>query len=81
VSLNVEGSINIETIFFVKLTLGWFSLPLISIDNIELLVDLSMSGVGNDVSVLSVLSTLNIEDLLVVIGNLKSLSVPHLPPS
>ena len=63
------------------MSLGWFTLPLVSIDDIELLVDLSVSGVGNDVSVFIINSTLDIEDLLLLIGNLKTSSVPHLPPS
>jgi hypothetical protein len=78
---NVEISFNNKTEVTVEFTLDWITYPFISIDNIELLVDLSVSVVGNDISVLSVLSTLDIEDLLSLIGNLKSSSIPHLPPS
>jgi hypothetical protein len=36
---NVEWSLNIESVLFVEFTLLWFSLPLVSIDNIPLLVE------------------------------------------
>ena len=78
---DVEGSVNVKSEVFVHLSLGWFTLPLVSIDDIELLVDLTVSGVGNDVSVFIIDSTLDIEDLFLLIGNLKTSSVPHLPPS
>jgi hypothetical protein len=54
---------------------------LIGIDDIELLIDLSMSSVGNDVSIFLVNTTLNIEDLSSLVGDLSSLSLPELPPS
>jgi hypothetical protein len=81
VSGDVEGSVNIKTEVLVELSLGWFTLPLVLIDNIELLVNLSVSVVGNDVSVFIIDSTLDIPNLVSFIGNLKSLSVPELPPS
>ena len=49
---NVEVSFNVETEVFVHLSLGWFSLPFINVDNVPLLVDLSVLLVNNDVSVL-----------------------------
>jgi hypothetical protein len=60
---NVEISFNIKAILFVEFTLNWISLPFISIDNIELLIDLSVFVPDNDVSVFSINTTLNIEDL------------------
>ena len=72
---------NIESELFVELSLLWWTLPLISIDDIELLVSLSMSVISNDVSVLLINSSLNIEDLSSFVGNESALSGPHLPPS
>ena len=59
---NVEISFNIKAESLVEFTLSWF-LPLITIDDIELLVDLSMSLPYNNVSVFSINATLNIKDL------------------
>jgi hypothetical protein len=65
----VEWSFNIETEVFVELTLLWLFWVFISVDNIPLLVDLSMFGVNNNVSVFSINSTLNIEDLSFIIND------------
>jgi hypothetical protein len=81
VGLDVECSFNIETESLIELTLLWFTLPLVSIDNIELLVDLTVSVPGNDVSVFSINTTLDIPNLLSFVGDLSSSSVPELPPS
>jgi hypothetical protein len=81
VSNDMEWSFNIETEVFVEFSLNWISLPLIGIDDIELLIDLSVFLVGNDISVFRILSTLNIEDLTLLILDSNSSSVPHLPPS
>jgi hypothetical protein len=78
---NVEWSFNVKSEVFVELSLSWFTLPLVNIEDIKLLVDLSMSVVSNDVSVFIINSTLDIEDLTLFIGNLSSLSSPDLPPS
>jgi len=53
----VEVSLNIETEVFVEFSLSWLSLPFISIDDVPLLVDLSMFSMSNDVSVLRVYTT------------------------
>jgi hypothetical protein len=62
-SSDEECSFNIETESLVEFTLLWITFPLISIDNIELLVDLSMLFPDNDVSVFSINTTLNVKDL------------------
>ena len=54
---NVEWSLNKETEVFVKFSLLWFLWIFINIDDVPLLVDLSMFVVDNDVSVLSINST------------------------
>jgi hypothetical protein len=59
---NVEISFNIKAESLVEFSLSWF-LPLITIDDIELLVDLSMSLPYNNVSVFSINATLNVKDL------------------
>jgi hypothetical protein len=62
-SSDEECSFNIETESLVEFTLLWITFPLISIDNIELLVDFSMLFPDNDVSVFSINTTLNVKDL------------------
>jgi hypothetical protein len=56
----VEWSFDIETEFFVELTLSWLSFPLVSVDNVPLLIESSMLFVDHDVSVFSVNVTLDI---------------------
>jgi len=51
---NIEWSLNIDTEVLVELTLVWFLWILISVDNVPLLVDLSVFAVDNDVLVLSI---------------------------
>jgi hypothetical protein len=51
---NVEISFNIETESLVELSLGRFSLPLVNIHDIPLLMDLVVSTVNSNVSVLLV---------------------------
>jgi hypothetical protein len=59
---NMEWSLNVESKFFVKFTLGWLSLPLVNVDNVPLLMDLSVLGfIALDVSAFCIGSTLNIE--------------------
>jgi len=54
---DVEVSLNIETEVLVEFSLSWVSLPFISIDDVPLLVDLSMFVINNDISVFTILST------------------------
>ena len=49
---NVEVSLDIESESVTELSLSWLTLPFISIDNVPLLVDLSVFVMNNDVSVL-----------------------------
>jgi hypothetical protein len=65
----VEWSLNIKTEVLVELTLLWLLWVFVSIDNVPLLVDLSMFVVNNNVSVFSINITLNIEDLTFFVDN------------
>jgi hypothetical protein len=58
-SSNEEGSINIESEEFVELSLLWFTLPLVNVEDIELLEDLSVLWFNNDVSVFIISSIVN----------------------
>jgi hypothetical protein len=53
----MEFSLNIETEVFVKFSLLWLFWIFIGIDDVPLLVDLSMLVVNNDVSVFSINTT------------------------
>jgi len=57
---NVEWSLNIESKSFVELTLSWFSFPFIRIDNIPLLIKLSVLVPDDDVSVFCINTTLDV---------------------
>jgi hypothetical protein len=50
----VEISLNIEAEVSVELSFAWLSLPVFAVDEIELLVDLSMLVPNNKVSVLGI---------------------------
>jgi hypothetical protein len=79
---NVEISFNIESEFFVQLSLGWFLWVFISIDNLPSLVNFSVSLMNNDVSVFSINTTSNIEHLLVLDIHYEfSILLEQLPPS
>jgi hypothetical protein len=54
---DMEISFDIQTEIFVQFSLSWFTLPLINIDDVPLLVDLSMFVPNNDVSVFLIDST------------------------
>jgi hypothetical protein len=54
---NVEVSLYIESESFIELSLLWLSLPLVSVDNVPLLVDFSVFWMDNDVSVFRVNSS------------------------
>jgi len=55
----MEISLDVESIFFVKFTLGWLSLPLVNVDNVPLLMDLSILGCLLNVSSFGISSSLN----------------------
>jgi hypothetical protein len=79
---NIECAINVKTELLVKLTLSWFLLILIYIDNSPSLLNLSIPVHDYDILVLIVNSSRNFNDLSSIIGNesiiLKS---KKLPPS
>jgi hypothetical protein len=79
--LNVEWSFNIETEVFIEFTLLWLLWILISIDDVPLLVNLSMLLVDHNILVFSIDSSLDIKDLVVVIDDESVLSSEELPPS
>ena len=78
---NVEVSLNEKTEVFVKFSLNWFSWILVNIDDVPLLVNLSVLVPHNDVSVFSVKTTMDIDDLTLLIDNESILVSPQLPPS
>lgn len=79
--LNVEISFNIQSEIFIELSLLWWSLPVASVDDIPLLVESAMLVVDHDILVLSILASLNIEDLSFIIDNECTLHSEELPPS
>jgi hypothetical protein len=78
---DVEWSLNIESESFIELSLSWFSLPFINIDNVPLLVKFTVLVPGDDVSVFSINTTLDVKNLSVFVLNHGSNVSPHLPPS
>jgi hypothetical protein len=78
---NVEWSFDVETELFIQFSLSWFSLPFISIDDVPLLVDSSVLLEEDDVSVLGILSTLNIHYLSFLVDNESTLVSEELPMS
>jgi hypothetical protein len=78
---DVERSFNIETEVLAELSLDWFLLPLIFIDDIEELVDLAMFVMNYDVLVFSVESSRNIHNFTFLIDDESTIFTEHLPPS
>jgi len=82
---NMEWSFDIKSIFFIELTLGWFSLPLVNIDDVPLLMDLTVLGfIALDVSSFRISSTLNVEVLVHILfesSDILSFNSEQLPPS
>jgi hypothetical protein len=66
----MEVSLDEETELLVELSLLWLSLPLVSIHNIPLLLDLVVLVVDTDVSVLSISGALNLNDLASLVDNI-----------
>jgi hypothetical protein len=78
----MEISLNIETEVFVKFTFLWPSLELADIDDLPLLVDLSMFLPDNYVSVFIIETTRDIHDFSVLLINeIWSLPFEELEPS
>jgi hypothetical protein len=64
-----------------EFTFNWFFFPIFLIDKIELLVDFSVLGVDNDVLVLSIKTTCDVQNFTFLIDNEFSVYTEHLPPS
>jgi hypothetical protein len=47
----VEVSLNVKTEVLIELTLSWFSLPFINVDDVPLLVDFTVLSMDDNVSV------------------------------
>jgi len=74
-----------KSILFIELTLGGFTLPFINVDDVPLLMDLTILGlVTLDVSSFSISCTLNVKvliDTLFESSNVSSFNSEQLPPS
>jgi len=78
----MEISLNIESELFIEFSFLWFTLPLIDVHDIPLLVDLAVSWVDHDVSILSIDSTLDVKYFIILdISYESTISSPQLPPS
>jgi hypothetical protein len=77
----IEVSFNIESEISVEFTFDWLIWVLISIDNLPLLVDLSMFVEDLDILVLIIESTSNIHHLSFLINNELAFQSEELPPS
>jgi hypothetical protein len=77
----VEISLNIQTEFFVELSLLWFIFHVISIDNIPLLVQSSVFVPDNDVSVLLIFVSMDIHNLSFLVDEVIALVSEELEPS
>jgi hypothetical protein len=79
----MEWSFYVESILFVELTLGWFALPLVNVDNVPLLMDLSsLLLVTLDMSSFGISSSLDVKEfLLIETSDICSFKSEHLPPS
>jgi hypothetical protein len=60
--LNVEGSLDIEAEVLIVLSLSWFWLIFIDIDDIPLLIDPVSSSIDDDVGILLIDSSGNFND-------------------
>jgi hypothetical protein len=78
---NVEVSFNIKTEVFIVFSLDWFSWVFIGVDDVPLLVETVVSVPSNDVSVLVIFTSCDIEDLSFFVNNMGTLVSPELPPS
>jgi hypothetical protein len=79
----MEWSFDIKSIFFIEFTLSWFTLPLINVDYIPLLMDLSsLLLVTLDMSSFGISSSLNIKVFLLIEAlDVFTFKSEHLPPS
>jgi len=78
----MEVPIDDESELLIELSLSWFLLILININNLESLVNLVISVLYEDCSVFSINATLNRHDLSSLIGDVEFIfDSEHLPPS
>jgi len=81
----MEISLDVESIFFVKFTLGWLTLPLVDVDNVPLLMDLPiLSFITLNVSSFRISFTLNVKIFVYIFledSDVFSFSSEQLPPS
>jgi hypothetical protein len=80
-SLDVEVSFYVQAEVFVEFTFLWLFLVLINIDDIPFLMDLSTWLVDDDVSVLTVNTSLDIDSIALLIDDVFSNELEHLEPS
>jgi len=66
---NIEVSLNIETESLIELSLSWFALPFIDVNNVPLLVNFIALFIHTNVSVLLINLSLNFENLASLIDN------------
>jgi len=80
---DIEIFVDNEAIFSIPFTSGWFSLPVLGVDEIPLLVFLSIEFVHVDISVFSINSSRNIHDMVMLLLVSKEWSSPseELEPS
>jgi hypothetical protein len=77
----MEVSLNVKTELLVELSLSWFSLPFISVDNIPWLVESVVLVLDFNVSVFSINIALDMKDLAFLIAHVDTSVSEHLPPS
>jgi hypothetical protein len=71
----MEWSFDVESIFFIEFTLGGFTLPFINIDDVPLLMDLTIfSFVTLDVSSFRISFTLNVKIFTFLISDVSTFS-------
>jgi len=82
---DMEISLYVESEFFIEFTLGWFSLPLVNVDDIPLLMDSSVLGlITLNVSSFWISGSLNVEIFVHILlegSNVSSFGSEQLPPS
>jgi len=78
----VEWSFDVEAEFFVELTFTGFTLPLISVNNIKLLIDSSVLVQDLNVLVLNISISGDIHDLTFLVSDEGTVNISEqLPPS
>jgi hypothetical protein len=80
----MEWSLNVKSILFVELSLGWFSLPCVNVDDIPLLMNLSILGCLLNVSSFGINSSLNHKVFVLILveaSNVVTFNSEQLPPS